>query len=432
MTDSVDFERITIPPPRRPMQARMRYQVISLALVVLLSIITPLFITQSYLPGGWSALKAANFQASVFACLCASLLCLTVLKQLDQYPGIRAIVYVFPVTMLIFGFVALSIVVFRFDYSRYVVLLSFVATIFWLHAHYVSSRHTNSFSFAVIPGGKTDTLQDLPNVTWHVLEKPTAELSKYSGIVLDLRHDHRPDWEHFVANCVLASIPVYDIKHIAEVMTGKVEIEHLSENNFGSVLPSSTYMRIKRWLDFCLAIVLLPLFFFVIAITAIAIKMDSPGPAIFTQPRLGFRAKAFTIYKLRSMRQATGNEGSFTSASDSRITKIGKFIRKYRIDEFPQILNVLRGEMSWIGPRPESLELTKWYEPEIPFYIYRNAVRPGLSGWAQVNQGNVGEIEHERDKVQFDFYYIKHFSPWMDLLIVFRTIQIMLSGFGSR
>jgi lipopolysaccharide/colanic/teichoic acid biosynthesis glycosyltransferase len=432
MTETSDIERITISPPKRTMRSRIRFQVLSLFLVVLLAIFVPLIFTQSYLPGGWSALKATNFQSSVFVCLFASLLCLAVLKQLDQYPGIRAIIYIFPVVTLIYGFVAFSIVLFRFDYSRYVVLLSFAATIIWLHSHYIRSRHANAYNFAIICGGKMDTLQPLPNVTWHILDKPTTELSMYNGIVLDLRHDHSPEWEHFLANCVLASVPVFDIKHITEVMTGKVEIEHLSENNFGTVLPSRAYLRIKRLLDFCLAILLLPIFGLVIALTAILIKLDSPGPAIFTQPRLGFRAKIFTIYKLRSMRPATGKEGNFTAAGDERVTKIGKFIRKYRIDEFPQIWNILRGEMSWIGPRPESTELTKWYEPEIPFYIYRNAVRPGLSGWAQVNQGNVGEIEHERDKIQFDFYYIKHFSPWMDLLIVFRTIQIMLTGFGAR
>ena len=107
-------------------------------------------------------------------------------------------------------------------------------------------------------------------------------------------------------------------------------------------------------------------------------------------------------------------------------------LRKLRIDELPQIINILKWQMSWIGPRPEAEVLSVWYTSEIPFYRYRHVVKPGISGWAQVNQGHVAEVDEVHRKLQYDFYYIKYFSPWFDLLILFRTIKTMLTGFGSR
>jgi lipopolysaccharide/colanic/teichoic acid biosynthesis glycosyltransferase len=114
------------------------------------------------------------------------------------------------------------------------------------------------------------------------------------------------------------------------------------------------------------------------------------------------------------------------------VTRAGRLLRKFRIDELPQVLNILRGDMSWIGPRPESLELASWYEGEVPFYSYRHIVRPGITGWAQTLQGNVSEVAAATDKLRYDFYYIKYFSPWLDLLIVARTVRAVLTGFGSR
>jgi lipopolysaccharide/colanic/teichoic acid biosynthesis glycosyltransferase len=121
-----------------------------------------------------------------------------------------------------------------------------------------------------------------------------------------------------------------------------------------------------------------------------------------------------------------------TEQDDDRITSVGRVLRKLRLDELPQIINILKWEMSWIGPRPEAAVLSKWYTDEIPFYRYRHVVKPGITGWAQVNQGHVAEVDQVIEKLHYDFYYIKYFSPWLDVLIVFRTIKTMLSGFGAR
>ncbi len=133
-----------------------------------------------------------------------------------------------------------------------------------------------------------------------------------------------------------------------------------------------------------------------------------------------------------SPHQIDSLDAAMTKSDDARVTRVGAFLRRSRIDELPQIMNILRGEMSWIGPRPEAEVLSRWYESEIPFYRYRHIVRPGITGWAQVNQGHVVDIADVTSKLHYDFYYIKNFGYWLDALICVRTLKTMITGFGSK
>ena len=241
-----------------------------------------------------------------------------------------------------------------------------------------------------------------------------------------------PAWERLLAASALKGVPVYHSKHVAESLTGRVEIEHLSENSLGSLLPSSVYLKFKRMIDALGVLLLLPILLPIVAIAAFLIKREDGGPILFTQKRVGLGGEEFTIFKFRTMRVDASNGNHFTDGDDPRVTRIGKFLRRYRIDELPQAWNILKGEMSWIGPRPESLPLAQSYEQAIPFYSYRHIVRPGISGWAQVQQGYAAEVQAVTIKLQYNFFYIKHFSPWLDLLITARTIRTVLTGFGAR
>jgi lipopolysaccharide/colanic/teichoic acid biosynthesis glycosyltransferase len=170
-------------------------------------------------------------------------------------------------------------------------------------------------------------------------------------------------------------------------------------------------------------------------IIAAAVRLDSSGPILFRQKRVGHAGRNIIVYKFRTMREIHAEDdraAAITNEDDERITSVGAFLRKFRLDELPQILNILKGEMSWIGPRPEAEVLSHWYQSEIPFYRYRHVVKPGISGWAQVNQGHVADVEQVHRKLQYDFYYIKYFSPWLDLLIVARTLNTVTTGFGWR
>ena len=204
----------------------------------------------------------------------------------------------------------------------------------------------------------------------------------------------------------------------------------------GHLAPDAIYAPAKRYIDFITAlsalIFLLPLFILMVII----IRLDSKGPSIFKQERMGYRGKPFTVYKFRSMRIQDENQRvrstDMTSSDDNRITKVGRFIRKTRIDELPQLFNIIKGEMSLIGPRPETMRLSDWYNEEIPFYQYRHVVRPGITGWAQVNQGHVTSLNDVTEKLKYDLYYVKNFSLWMDLIIVLQTIKVVLTGHGAK
>lgn len=190
------------------------------------------------------------------------------------------------------------------------------------------------------------------------------------------------------------------------------------------------YRRIKRILGLLISIPSLLLIVPICLIACIFIVIESSGNPIYIQERIGLNGRRFSIYKLRSMYQdAEKNGHKWASKNDTRITKVGRFIRKTRIDELPQIINVIKGEMSIIGPRPERPEFINEFLKDIPNFNERLAVRPGITGWAQVNGGY--ELT-PKDKLVYDIFYINHESIKLDFLILLKTIKVMFTGNGSR
>jgi lipopolysaccharide/colanic/teichoic acid biosynthesis glycosyltransferase len=360
-------------------------------------------------------------------------------RSLTVYPGIEAGFFVLPSFVISFALVMVTFWVFRLGYSRFLFGLGFVVAILWYFFLFFWLQRKQSLRIGVVPFGGADALRQIESVDWTVLDKPDKKKAlAFDAIAADFRWDLPDEWERFLADCALRGVIVYHCKQLHESLTGRVEIDHLSENTFGSLIPALVYVKLKRLADFCAAIVggvlMLPL----LLVSAIAIRLDSPGPIFFRQDRVGAGGRVFRVWKFRTMahdtRRATVAElrHAITVEDDPRVTRVGRFLRRTRIDELPQILNILTGEMSWIGPRPEAEVLSKWYESELPFYRYRHVVKPGISGWAQVNQGHVAEMDQVLGKLQYDFYYIKYFSPWLDVLILFKTIATVLNGRGVR
>ena len=257
-----------------------------------------------------------------------------------------------------------------------------------------------------------------------------------NGVVADLRAEIPSQWQQFLTSCALAGIPVYHYKHIREAITGRLEIDHLSENMLGSHNRHDGYRKFKRIVDFVTAAVAIVVLGPLLVAIAALIRLDTKGPALFRQARVCQGGRTFTIFKFRTMAVSCATPGSIQDAitrdGDPRVTRLGAFLRKTRIDELPQIINILKGEMSWIGPRPEAVPLAAWYQEQLPFYQYRHIVQPGITGWAQVNQGHVTDLEHVLSKLHYDFYYIKNFSIWLDIVIVLKTIRTICTGFGAR
>lgn len=376
-----------------------------------------------------------TFQSNTFfANSAAYVFTFYILHKFKYFPGTRSLPFIIP-TVLISWLLVFAVFFFlrEEEYSRPVLLSSFALANIWAFIHLFLSRRFSKPKLALVPFGRGLELAKTSHAIITVLERPALRGRRYDGVVADLHSNELTDeWQRFLAKCTLARIPVFHTRQLIESFTGRVRIDHLSENNFGNLQPSVFYSCLKRLIDFSCVFLLLPIFAPIMLITAVAIRLDSEGSIFYTQKRMGYRGKTFTMYKFRSMRNDIKGKGFTSGEEDPRITKVGSLIRKYRIDELPQILNVLKGEMSFIGPRPESSELSTWYEKDVPFFSYRHIVRPGLSGWAQVKQGYAAEVDGMTVKLQYDFYYIKNFSLWLDILIVVKTLRTILTGFGSR
>ena len=357
-------------------------------------------------------------------------------RRVSHYPGVRASYHIFPTFAATYG-VALAVFFFlRLNYSRLHFLGSFVVCVGWYYIVYFKLQRQQRLTIGVVPFGEVEPLFQIEEVNWVTLGDPDADEHGCDAIVADLRSDIPDAWERFLADRALAGTLVMHVKQMEESLTGRVAIEHLSENNLGSLIPGIVYAKVKRVWDFAVSLVLLPILLPFLLLVALLIRLDSPGPVLFRQERMGYRGEKFRMFKFRSMRVAAvgpdTRNAAMTQDDDARVTRLGRHLRRYRIDELPQIVNILKGEMSWIGPRPEAVPLSLWYEAELPFYRYRHIVRPGITGWAQVRQGHVADVSDVLWKLQYDFYYIKNFSFWLDLLIVARTVRTIVSGFGAR
>ena len=240
--------------------------------------------------------------------------------------------------------------------------------------------------------------------------------------------------------CLPLKISFSDLPSFYEKILGKVPISSIGEIWFLENLTESQknfYEAIKRVLDmlggFIFGIISLAFYPFL----ALAIKIDSRGPIFFNQRRIGHDGQIFTLYKFRTM-YATAKDGSsepdgkpvYAQINDPRVTRIGNILRKTRLDELPQMWNIFTGQMSFIGPRPERIEFVQQCEKETPYYQIRHIVRPGLTGWAQVNFRYGASVQDSIEKLQYELYYIKHRSFILDLSILLRTIKIVLKGGG--
>lgn len=362
---------------------------------------------------------------------------LIALRKFKRFPGCQSIIQIF--SSVTIGFATLLAVMFflRLDYSRPFILNGYVFSLIWFFCAYALGRKYRRQKFALVPDPSVTQLKenaDSDGVEWRILDVPDLGCTRYDGVVANLHSSNLgPEWTQFLTHCSLNRIPVFNLEQICESLTGKVSLNGLSENELGTLEPPAAYEIAKRLLDILGVMITLPLVSPLMLVTAILIKLESPGPIFFIQNRVGYGNRDFKIYKFRSMcKDSEKNGAQFASTNDMRVTRVGKFIRKMRIDELPQLLNVLKGDMSIIGPRPEQRSFVDKFEQEIPFYSYRHVVRPGITGWAQVVHGYAADTEDTRQKLQYDLYYIKHFSIWIDMIIVFKTIKTILTGFGAR
>ena len=271
----------------------------------------------------------------------------------------------------------------------------------------------------------------------HQLEEFAASLGTKTAI-LAMSKKRPPQLIKQLLECRLKGVTILDMPAVYEQLTRRVPVEHIRDEwvifATGFYLVLNDYVqKIKRLIDFGVSSFLLLVSLPLMAMTALAIRLDSAGPIFFKQERVGKDDRVFTIWKFRSMQSDAEKDGAmWAGEKDPRITRVGKWIRLVRIDELPQFFNVFRGEMSLIGPRPERPEFVKQLEEKIPYYHLRHAVRPGITGWAQVSYRYGASVEDARFKLEYDLYYVKNMSLLLDLKILLRTIGVVLFGQGAR
>ena len=276
--------------------------------------------------------------------------------------------------------------------------------------------------------------QELHHVTsfdeaWPFLNENT------DGLILAMSHSKiDPTLAHFLAYVHFRHIPVFTLESFYESVWRQVPVESIDGwwafAQDSLLARDSIYDHVKRIFDLISAAFALVILSPLLLLIGLAIRIETSGPAIFRQTRVGRDGKPFTLFKFRSMREGSEKGAIYTAEKDPRITRIGGFLRKTRLDELPQLWNVLLGDMSIIGPRAEWAKLAEGYEANIPFYGYRHLVRPGITGWAQVNYKYGASDDDAVIKLKYDLYYIRHYSMALDFAIILKTLHLIIFAKG--
>lgn len=285
--------------------------------------------------------------------------------------------------------------------------------------------------------GAPSFTRELANVSGYRvvrLDCPPKDFEGFDFVATDPTETYDESWLRWMSHANMYGVKVLPAPLVVETLTGRVPYEMLDGRWAFEVLNGrSPYRFWKRAFDVAAVIVGSPFILLMTGIVGLIVLFDSGRPTLFWQERLGLGGKPFRMVKFRTMsHDAEANGSAFATIGDLRITRIGRFLRQYRLDEIPQFWNVLRGEMSIIGPRPEQLSFAAMFDAEIPLYGHRYSVLPGITGWAQVNDGYAATVDETKSKLRHDFYYVKHLSLHLDMLIVWRTFLTILTGFGSR
>lgn len=267
-----------------------------------------------------------------------------------------------------------------------------------------------------------------------ILDIATKEKVDRIIVALEERRGKFPDAQ--LLECKMRGIAVEEGIEFYEHLTGRLQVESIRPSFLifsDGFKKSKLTMWMKRVIEFTLSLIGLILLSPLILIISILIKIDSRGPVFYRQKRVGERGKIFKLLKFRSMvENAETNGPVWAQQDDKRVTRVGRWIRKGRLDEVPQMFNVLKGEVSFVGPRPERPYFVEQLRKEIPFYDQRLSVKPGVTGWAQIKYPYGASKEDALEKLKYDLYYIKNLSPLFDLLIIFETIKVVLFGKGAR
>lgn len=337
-----------------------------------------------------------------------------------------------------------SLVLFRDAYySRRFLIFTALGWLALATAHRIIRRRRPwTERIGLITGEKqlADDLMESPHadVVWvldpsfdGMIDLPDRDIT----IAVDLRATLSERVARHLSSLDVAGYTIRPFSSIYEEHTGRVPLVHLAEGweISAPLLAVAPWLPGKRVFDVVLTALVAPIGLAVAGLTWVYVRVASPGPAIFNQERVGLGGEVFTIHKFRTMSLDAEKDGpQFASEDDERLIRGGRFLRKSRLDEVPQLWNVLKGEMTLVGPRAEQVPFVDDFRREIPFYEHRHLVRPGVTGWAQVNYRYADDQADTMEKLTYDLYYIKHMSPVMDISVLWKSVWTVLTGAGAR
>lgn len=341
----------------------------------------------------------------------------------------RKLAGVLTVLLVVHGALAFLILTTREFYSNQI-LLTAVPISALLGAAVMYLKH-RSVRVRIAVLGPQDVPTGQIRIAYDRILDPDTDLRSYDVLLTTSVIDLSPEWARVLSRAMIAGKPVRHLAEYVEEEQGIVSLDHFDLDHLPPT-DLTSYRTRKRLMDIGIALGILPIALPILAAGALAVLVSMGRPVLFTQQRTGQGGTVFNLYKLRTMQNSAETHGTSTVKGDLRITPVGGFLRRFRVDELPQLLNVLKGEMSIIGPRPEWTLLSEKYSRELPVYVYRHLVRPGITGWAQVRGGYASDLAETRTKVSYDLFYIKNMSFSFDLQILVRTVWTLLIGGGAR
>jgi len=337
---------------------------------------------------------------------------------------------------------AVGLVLTRAYFSRpFILTFGAIWLGFSLLQRFIRRRRPWQEYFTVVTQEKVlvEDLRDTPHATVSSVldpreESPGIPVSAGVTLAVDLRAVLSQSMAQYVSSASMSGTRIRTFTDVYEEHTGRLPMIHLAEGwELSEPVRRASYASVKRVLDVTFVGLSIVAWLPLALVVALVVRLDSKGPILYRQARVGRDEKPFTLTKFRTMVNDAESAGpQFTLHDDPRITRTGRFLRKSRLDELPQLWSVLRGDLSLIGPRPERPVFVEKFSHEIPFYESRHLIRPGVTGWAQVNYGYADDQAETMEKLTYDLFYIKHSSFWLDLHIVGKSIWTVLTGFGAR
>lgn len=336
------------------------------------------------------------------------------------------------VTLVVYNFAIAVLAALRVPVSYTGLLLAAPFAVLVMVYGIVRFRQMAPETVGILDFERAETIRDLLGGRATIIPDEFVEITSFDRILIDGEAHHSATWARFLTRAYMMGVEVTPWIRYVETRLRRVDVESFDLSHLAFSPSQIYYSKIKRFIDAAVVIVTAPITLPLIIVIWGYIRLIDGAPAIFTQERRGFGGRTFTMLKFRTMYKQVEAGSTQTETNDSRVIRGCRFLRLTRLDELPQLFNILRGEMSWIGPRPAELSVAAACERLVPQYDHRHLVQPGLTGWAQVSYGYAGTPEEELRKLAYDLYYVKELSFDLDLLIMAKTLRILLLRIGAR